>query len=235
MGLKTLFVVALAISLSLPPELRPTGHFVRAQSIFQLRPSNPGLEGTKPYPRNYICPQLAFEPRSPKLSMRYGPFVFFNGETQTPADRDDTVEACGNTVALQDGGYIGAPSLDAHVAVDGPRYQITQIVDENVVNLYLDRALWVCWKAPETTRVEVTTARPNSRIVVYAGCGCAPERAPLIGCLDGRDPTASGVHYAKRLVFNTVGQHDYLVRVGVLPGADDEEIEFDIQKETQTS
>eukprot|EP00923_Selenidium_pygospionis_P021351 GHVN01036769.1.p1 GENE.GHVN01036769.1~~GHVN01036769.1.p1 ORF type:complete len:217 (-),score=33.27 GHVN01036769.1:123-773(-) len=200
------------------------------QTIFERTPGNPGLTGVKPSPNNFICPLMSFEPRSPLLSMRYGPFTFYNAETITPDSIMNAVDGCGNSVPLEDNGYINETAPER-----GPDnvYEIVQIVAPEVMKNYLDRSLWICWKAPETTRVEITPQSAATRLLVYAGCGCSQGTAPLIGCIDGRDIGASGTHYPKRVVFDTVEKHDYMIRVGLVrgEGLDDSEVLFDIQRE----
>lgn len=177
--------------------------------LLSLRPGNPGLDDINP-PRNHICPQTIFEPTSPKGSLRYGSYKYVNTNAPVPVHWCTTSEGCSNTVPLDDDGYIDTVSPDR----GSSRYEITQIIPSALLILYVEKDLWICWKAPHNTTVALTSGTPDTKILLYAGCGCSPETSPLIGCVDGKDVDAEGHHYSKKLIWDTIEQHDYLIRFG---------------------
>jgi len=80
----------------------------------------------------------------------------------------------------------------------------------------IDLDLWWCWTAPCTGEVTINTCGQtsiDSKIAVYDGCACPVTDARLIVCNDDFCGLQSQVQ------FSAVSGQQYLIRLGVFPGA----------------
>eukprot|EP01068_Selenidium_serpulae_P001708 Selendium_serpulae@DN1843_c0_g1_i1.p1 len=206
---------------------------ISTKGIFMAQPAHPGLDSAvRPMPPNYICPHISFEPKSPRESMRYGVFKYSNKGTPEPVHWCTLNEACAHFEPLSDTGYISELPEDRPPR-NSTRFEITQIIQRNDIIDFFKRDIWVCWKAPTTDRVGIVSNHAATVIVVYAGCGCGPLTAPLIGCVDGKPNEAEGDHYSKKLVWDVEEYHDYLLRFGTLTNGGDDATELEFKIEVQ--
>lgn len=125
------------------------------------------------------------------------------GAPPPPANDD-----CANATAISG---VGTFTYDNTAATtDGPGHN--ECLSSGQTGI--DRDLWWCWTAPASGDFQVATCSlttTDSKLAVYDGCGC-PVASPIV-CNDD----SCGLQSAA--TFTAVAGNQYLIRVGVFPGA----------------
>ncbi len=118
--------------------------------------------------------------------------------------------ACADATAISGQGQF--PFDNSAATLDGPSHTQCNFFSE----VQIERDVWFCWTAPCTDSVVVETCGltgVDTKIAVYNGCTCPPSGSNLLGCNDDTCDLQS------RVVFSAVSGQQYLIRLGVFPGA----------------
>ena len=120
-----------------------------------------------------------------------------------------SADHCSKAIACGDEGTIAFDNTSA--TQDGPPHTRCIAFGED----HIDNDVWVCWTAPCTGTVFVSTCNlttVDTKIAVYNGCTCPVTDAELLACND--DVCDVQAH----LSFEAAVGQSYLIRMGTFPG-----------------
>jgi len=136
-------------------------------------------------------------------------------ESCVPSCLSINTDACENSVAIEGEGTF---RFDNSLATqDGPGHAgCVAPANQNNFEDNMDADVWACWTAPCTGTVFIETcglSTIDTKLAVYEGCTCPVGDATLLECNDDACDLRS------RLTPTVQAGQQYLVRVGVFPGA----------------
>jgi len=119
---------------------------------------------------------------------------------------------CADAFPIAGPGVYGYSNFNA--TTDGPAHAACDEAGQQGI----DADVWFCWTSDCDGQIIVTTCGltgTDSKIAVYDGCACPVGDPELLACNDD-DPNCG---QRSTLGFNAVAGNQYLIRVGVFPGA----------------